>query len=459
VVFTIIGSVSADDGATCSTDTSLDSIAPTIEGINPANNSVNVPANTVINVTFSEPIQEGNTTIELRNSTGALIPITTSISDNILTITPVSSLARGVEYTVLFNENSVKDLSGNGVEFYTSTFTVVPLMKAYWMWGSAVAGADVTDLSNKGITDLFVLTRGTTGKSYLNELQLAISKFQPAGIKVHAWIVCFKDSNGNFVDPSGYYSYTKKVYVKTIKYWGKKKVAYKVWKKVKWKKIGKRWKYKWIKVIRYRWRKGWIYQPVYSYVTEKGYSQNFNNYLVDYIKAITINYKVDGIHLDYVRYSGVASKNHAAYQEPGGEVAAINAVTGFVSRVNAAIKSIEPGILLSAAVMPECSTNAKYYGQDYTKLADYLDFFVPMAYEGNYNANDAWITSVTSYIVAQAKGKPVYSGLTTYWSDSDTRVLSNEELDADAQAAESGGADGFVLFRYGIGAYVPDWPA
>ena len=77
-------------------------------------------------------------------------------------------------------------------------------MKAYWMWGSAVAGADVTDLSNKGITDLFVLTRGTTGKSYLNELQLAISKFQPAGIKVHAWIVCFKDSNGNFVDPSGY---------------------------------------------------------------------------------------------------------------------------------------------------------------------------------------------------------------------------------------------------------------
>lgn len=159
MVFTIIGSVSAEDGSTCSTDTSLDSIAPTIEGINPANNSVNVPVDTVINVTFSEPIQEGNTTIELRNSTGALIPITTSISDNILTIAPVSSLARGVEYTVLFNENSVKDLSGNGVEFYTSTFTVVPLMKAYWMWGSAVAGADVTDLSNKGITDLFVLTR------------------------------------------------------------------------------------------------------------------------------------------------------------------------------------------------------------------------------------------------------------------------------------------------------------
>ena len=103
--------------------------------------------------------------------------------------------------------------------------------------------------------------------------------------------------------------------------------------------------------------------------------------------------------------------------------------------------------------MPEGANNAYNYGQNYTQLADYLDFFVSMTYEGNYNANDAWITSATKYIVDHAKGKPVYSGLTTYWSDTNTRVLSNDEL--DAEAAKLGGADGFVLFRYGIGSYVP----
>ena len=335
--------------------------------------------------------------------------------------------------------------------------TVHPV-KGYWMCASSVAGANVADLYNKGITDVFVLARGTTGKTYLNELQLAITKFKPAGINVHAWIVCFKDSNGNFVDPSGYYSYTKTVYVKTIRYWGKKKVAYKAWKRVKWKKIKGKWKYKWKKVTKYRYKRGWIYKKVYSNVTVKGYSQTFNNNLVNFIRTVTTSYNVDGIHLDYVRYSGVASKGHAAWQESGGQTAAVNAVTSFVSRVNTTIKSIKPNILISAAVMPEGANNAYYYGQDYGQLADYLDFFVPMTYEGNYNANDAWITSATKYIVDRAKGKPVYAGLTTYLSDT-YPTIADPDLSADVQSAKLGGANGFVLFRYGAygSTNVPAW--
>lgn len=448
----LINGVSAEDGVdTCSTD----NIAPTIENVNPANNSVNVPDNTVIKVNFSENITEGNTTIQLKNSNGALIPISTSIDGTVLTITPLAKLLAGIKYTIILNNNSITDLAGNGLEHCTSNFTVSP-MKAYWMWASGVAGSNASDLHAKGITDVFILVRGTTGKTYLYELQQAINKFHPVGIKVHAWVVCFKDSNGNFVNPSGYYSYTKKVYVKTIKYLGKKKVTYRVWKKVKWKKIKGKWKYKWKKVIKYRYKSVWLYKKVYKDVIVKGYNQTFNNNLVNFIKTVTTSYNIDGIHLDYVRYSGVASKNHAAWQEPGGETAGVNAVTGFVSRVKTTIKSFKPNILLSAAVMPEGAKNAYLYGQNYTRLADYLDFLVPMIYEESYNANNDWITHTTQYIVDHAKGKPVYAGLTTYVFDSISNgYISDPDLSEDIQSVKLGGAAGYVLFRYGLGSYIP----
>jgi len=342
----------------------------------------------------------------------------------------------------------------SGCSTATSTGTVSKAasgpVKGYYMRYDDVAGASKDDLLAKGITDVYILTRGSDGKTHNAELLAAISKFSP-DIRVHAWIVCFKTSSG-FVDPSGYYSYTKKVYVKTIKTWGKKKVAYRVWKKVKWKKVNGKWKYKWKKVTKYRWKKCWIYTPVYQYITVKGYDSTYNNNLLSYIQSTSNYANLYGIHLDYIRYSGVTSLNHAAWQEPGGETAAVNAVTSFVQKVRSGMKT---SAVLSAALMPEGATNAHTYGQDYSRLADYLDFLVPMTYEGNYNANNDWITSATNYIVTLAKGKPVYPVLTTYWSDSNTRVLTSAELDADAQAAKDGGASGFILFRYGIGSYVP----
>ena len=163
-----------------------------------------------------------------------------------------------------------------------------------------------------------------------------------------------------------------------------------------------------------------------------------------------------GIHLDYVRYSGVG--DHAASAQPGGTSAAVNTITGFIHNVYDLVKSINPQIAVSAAVMPEGSANPDLYGQNYGQIADYIDFFTPMTYEGNYNANNAWITSATRYIVNQSKGKPVYTGLTTYWSDTDTRALNSSELDADVNSARIGGASGYVLFRYGGGtSYIPPW--
>ncbi len=319
----------------------------------------------------------------------------------------------------------------------------------YWIWASDVHDANAELLNSKGITDVYVLTRGVKGKTYNAELQEAITKFHPYGIRVHSWIVCFKDgSNEHFVNPSGYYSYTKKVYVKTIKTWGKKKKAYRVWKRVKWKKVNGKWRYKWKKVIRYKWKKGWIYTPVYRYETVKGYSSTHNTNLINYIKSVATNYDVDGIHLDYVRYSGVASKNHAAWQEPGGVTAAVNAVTGFVQKVNDNIKSVKPNIILSAAVMPDGEVNAKYYGQDYAKLGSIVDYLVPMIYKGNYKQDTEWIGTTTAKIIELSGNRTVVAGLQTYYSDSNVQGIPRDELITDINTAIGNGASGVVLFRY-----------
>ena len=102
--------------------TTSDGTAPTVANMDPTNNSV-AKVDKVINVTFSEPIKAGNNRIELQSSNGTLIPITTSINGNLLTITSNSALTNGIRYVVLIHTGSVTDLAGNNVAGYVSRFT------------------------------------------------------------------------------------------------------------------------------------------------------------------------------------------------------------------------------------------------------------------------------------------------------------------------------------------------
>ncbi len=149
---------------------------------------------------------------------------------------------------------------------------------------------------------------------------------------------------------------------------------------------------------------------------------------------------VGGVHLDYIRYPG------NAYQSPG----ATEAITGIVKRISEAVKSVNPEFLLSAALMPEKGVNAYYYGQDYTKLAEYLDVLIPMAYKGNYREGSSWIENVSAYIKSKSLSAEVWTGLQTYRSDADVTPIPADELLGDINAALRGGADGYALFRYGL---------
>ena len=103
--------------------TTSDTTAPTVSSVDPVNGATGVGLNKSVTVTFSEPVKMGNGAIALQSSNGTLIPVTTSVSGSVLTITPKSALSKGVRYTVLVHTGSVTDLAGNNVAGYVSRFT------------------------------------------------------------------------------------------------------------------------------------------------------------------------------------------------------------------------------------------------------------------------------------------------------------------------------------------------
>ena len=166
----------------------------------------------------------------------------------------------------------------------------------------------------------------------------------------------------------------------------------------------------------------------------------FFNQKLNEIKTYARITGLAGIHLDYLRYGG------DAYQTSGGT----DAITSFAKQAVSAAKSINSNLIISAALMPETTASAKYYGQDYSALSKVLDVAVPMVYKGNYRASTAWITSTTKWYVDNSQGASVWAGIQTYASDNNPTKLSVSDLTADVNAAYSAGANGVVLFRYGI---------
>ena len=103
-----------------------DTTPPTINSIDPANNT-NVTANKVISVTFSEPVQAGNSYDNISiidTNTSLAQTINKNISSNILTITSPDNWTIGDTYSIIIPANSVTDLSGNNLATdYKTSFT------------------------------------------------------------------------------------------------------------------------------------------------------------------------------------------------------------------------------------------------------------------------------------------------------------------------------------------------
>ncbi|WP_321421321.1 pseudomurein-binding repeat-containing protein [uncultured Methanobacterium sp.] len=333
-----------------------------VPGINYATPNQSVSDNFTNTTNISEIVENNTNSSTIQNTTTAVVNDTgTTQQENQTTTTSNNTHNSSSE-----NTNQTDTIQNYTAAASDGTYNNV---HALWLNVDDVNNVNVNELITAGITDVFVKANRITSPTYQTVLTTIINKLQGTGIRIHAWITCFVDANGNWVDPKD------------------------------------------------------------STVTDA---------LVKTIADITTNYDISGIHLDYVRYPGTA------YEHSGGT----EAITSFVQRVYTTVKSIKTKVAVSAALMPEGAVNAYYYGQDYAQLSKYLDFLVPMIYEGNYKEDNEWITTTTAYIVSHST-KPVVAGLQTYQSDDNVVALSAEEINQDIKSALAGGASGFALFRYG----------
>jgi uncharacterized lipoprotein YddW (UPF0748 family) len=136
----------------------------------------------------------------------------------------------------------------------------------------------------------------------------------------------------------------------------------------------------------------------------------------EYISSIAVeiaeNYNIDGVHLDYIRYP------NSSFGYSAGEVELFQVATGLspeeaseqwgiwrqqqvtetVATVRAALRSADPGVLLSCAVMANPYSAASEFSCDWQSWLNQglVDFVCPMAYTSNRERALELASSTTS---------------------------------------------------------------
>jgi uncharacterized lipoprotein YddW (UPF0748 family) len=183
-------------------------------------------------------------------------------------------------------------------------------------------------------------------------------------------------------------------------------------------------------------------------------------HLVAVAREIVAGYDVDGVHLDYVRYPSAQSGYTPAARDefvrryhvdpvtiPPADLAMVRAwqsfraeqVTAFVRGVRAAIDSVRPGTLLSAAVIPDPADAYMRCGQDWPRWLNegVLDFAAPMCYGTRWSTVDRQVRRSR----AAAPKRPIYAGIAVY-DQSATNAAQKIVL------ARAVGVEGIALFSY-----------
>src|ERR1044072_1700487 len=112
-----------------------DTIAPTVTARSPVPNATAVPISSTASATFSEAVQSGTITFELRDGSNNLVSATTSYNSgtNTVTLTPTSVLSNNTTYSLTLS--GAADLAGNVVAgpvtwSFTTPDTIAPTAAA-----------------------------------------------------------------------------------------------------------------------------------------------------------------------------------------------------------------------------------------------------------------------------------------------------------------------------------------
>ena len=101
---------------------------PKVVSTDPANNTIITKSQT-IKVKYNTTIQTKSPWIELKNGK-TVISTKYYINGSTLCITPTSTLATGIKYSLTIHTNSISDLTGTGNTVYTTSFTLSPITLA-----------------------------------------------------------------------------------------------------------------------------------------------------------------------------------------------------------------------------------------------------------------------------------------------------------------------------------------
>lgn len=201
------------------------------------------------------------------------------------------------------------------------------------------------------------------------------------------------------------------------------------------------------------------------------------------ISDLVTRYAVDGLHLDYIRYPGPtfdysreaisAFESEMASQVPAVERARVTALkdidpfawpeafpdewrlfrqsrlTALVTRLRSTARQARPGVVVSAAVLPDANAALSDKLQDWRTWVDsgFLDALCPMAYTADAETFEVQIAAVR----ALAGFKPVWAGIGAY-------RLSSRETIHNISIARRVGVNGIILFSYDSLVSPPNGP-
>jgi len=177
------------------------------------------------------------------------------------------------------------------------------------------------------------------------------------------------------------------------------------------------------------------------------------------VRELVRDYAVDGLHLDFIRYPGPEFDYSAAALEgfarqqrlaggpesPPGDPRAWaryrrDVLTALVTRLGRAARAQRPGIVLSAAVVPDEAQAVHHRYQDWPAWLEQglLDAICPMAYTADRRVFQWQLASVVS---RARRGPAVWAGIGAY-------RLSLAGVVGHVRAARGAGALGVILFSH-----------
>ena len=310
-----------------------------------------------------------------------------------------------------------------------------------WIWGSTVAdlgsnGAEIlmSRCASEGITDVYLLVKGTGGKlGYLRTqykdiltrsdrdvLQETIDAAHKRNIRVHAWICGVRDETYKAKhDDAGMWQY-----------------------------------------IRGR-----------DNITINPYDEGYLEYVGNVARELAA-YEIDGLHFDYIRYNhnanGWSEKDlenlaamganidrvkelvettwgyngktensnyiFSAYRNGDPDAVIIaqyrrNNIKSFAKYVIEQARAVNPNLIFSAATMPDGAYDSYvadlHYGQNYSDMAEIFDYICPMAYSGSYGKGETWVAEVAKGAID--KGNRVVVGIQVFENVTSSHIMAEME--------------------------------